>query len=79
MNSAQQCFQHMLSLGNSPQQILQAIIQQNPQMQIVINQIQQSGMTPEQFIMQIARQRGINLSPQSLQQTMNQLRGMVPR
>lgn len=79
MNAPQAFLQELLKMGSTPQQITQTLIQRNPQMQVVLNQIQQSGMTPEQFVMQIARQRGVNMDPQSLQQTMNQLRDMVPR
>lgn len=79
MNNPQVFLQELLKMGSTPQQISQTLIQRNPQMQVFLNQIQQSGMTPEQFVMQIARQLGISIDPQSLQQTMNQLRSMVPR
>lgn len=79
MSNPQAFLQELLKMGSTPQQIAQTLVQRNPQMQVVLNQIQQSGMTPEQFVMQIARQRGVPIDPQSLQQTMNQLRGMVPR
>lgn len=79
MNNPQAFLQELLKMGSTPQQIMQTLVQRNPQMQVVINQIQQSGLSPQQFIMQIARQRGVPMDPQSLQQTMNQLRDMVPR
>lgn len=79
MNSPQAYLQQLLSMGNNPQQIMQAIIQNNPQMKIVLNQIQQSGLTMDQFIMQMARQRGIPMDANSLGQIMNQLRGQIPR
>lgn len=79
MNSPQAYLQQLLSMGNNPQQIMQAIIQNNPQMNIVLNQIQQSGLTMDQFIMQMARQRGIPMDANSLGQIMNQLRGQIPR
>lgn len=55
-------FQMLLS-GMNPQQIMQNIIQSNPQAQVIINQMQQSGMTPQQYAMQLAKQNNINLSP----------------
>jgi IS30 family transposase len=80
MNSNPQAlFQELLRMGNNPQQITQALIQRNPQMQVLINQMQQSGLTTEQFIMQMAKQRGMNINPQTIQQTINQLNGMIPR
>ena len=55
MNSNPQAlFQELLRMGNNPQQITQALIQRNPQMQVLINQMQQSGLTTEQYIMQMA-------------------------
>ena len=53
----------MLSMGNNPQQIIQSIIAQNPQVQAVFNQMQQSGMTPQQYAMQYAKQNNINIQP----------------
>lgn len=79
MNNPQAFLQELLKMGSTPQQIMQTLVQRNPQMQVVINQIQQSGLSPQQFVMQLARQRGITMDPQSLQQTMDQLRTMVPR
>ena len=79
MNSNPQAyFQQLLQMGNTPQQIMQNLINQNPQMQVLFNQMQQSGLTTEQFIMQMAKQRGVPINPQMVQQTINQLNGMIP-
>jgi ABC-type proline/glycine betaine transport system substrate-binding protein len=53
----------MLSMGNNPQQILQNMANQNPQVNALINQMQQSGLTPKQFVMQYAKQNNINIQP----------------
>ncbi len=53
----------MLSMGNNPQQIIQSMTAQNPQVQAVFNQMQQSGMTPQQYAMQYAKQNNINIQP----------------
>lgn len=37
------------------------LIKQNPQAQVLINQMQQSGMSMKDFTMQYARQNNINL------------------
>lgn len=48
-----------MTSGINPQQL----IQQNPQMQILMNQMQQSGMNMRDFTMQYAKQNNINLEP----------------
>lgn len=70
-------FQQMLSMGNNPQQIEQMILQQNPQLQVFMNQMRQSGMRPLDFVMQYAQQNNIN--PAMINQMANQMRGMIPR
>ena len=53
----------MIMSGQNPQMVMQNIIRQNPQAQVVLNQMQQSGMTPEQFVMQLAKQNNVNIPP----------------
>ena len=60
----------LLSMGQSPQQIIQNAIAQNPQLQQTFSQMQQNNMTPRDMCMQIAQQRGINLN--QMIQFMNQ-------
>ena len=60
----------MLSMGNNPQQIIQNMMAQNPEIRIAFNQMQQSGMTPQQYAMQYAKQNNINI--QLLMNVMNQ-------
>lgn len=55
-------FQMLLS-GMNPNQIIQQMLQQNPQTQVILNQMQQSGMTPRQYAEQLAKQNNINLGP----------------
>ena len=49
--------------GQNPQQIIQQMVQQNPQAQILMNQMQQSGMSMKDFTLQFAKQNNINLQP----------------
>lgn len=49
--------------GVNPQQTVQQLIAQNPQAQILFNQMQQSGMSMKDFTLQFARQNNINLEP----------------
>ena len=53
----------MMTMGNNPQQIIQNVIRQNPQAQMVFNQMQQSGMTAQQYVMQYAKQNNIDINP----------------
>ena len=49
--------------GQNPQQIIQQMVQQNPQAQVLMNQMQQSGMSMKDFTLQFAKQNNINLQP----------------
>lgn len=70
-------FQQFLSMGPNPQMIQQALFQQNPQMQVIYNQMQQSGLSPVQFVMQYARQN--NIDTNVINNMYNQMRGMIPQ
>jgi type IV secretory pathway VirB10-like protein len=59
MNSLINQILQMVSNGVNPQQL----IQQNPQAQILFNQMQQSGMNIKDFTLQFARQNNINIQP----------------
>lgn len=60
-NPMQQMLQ-MLSMSNNPNQVVRMLAQQNPNVQAILNQMQQSGMTPQQFAMQYARQNNIDIN-----------------
>lgn len=53
----------LISGGMNPQQIIQSLSNQNPQIQVLLNQARQSGMTPQQYAMQYAKQNNINIQP----------------
>ena len=53
----------MLSINQNPNQIIQQMIQQNPQAQVLFNQMQQSGMSVKDFTLQYANQNNINIQP----------------
>ena len=63
MNNPVTILTQMLSMGNNPQQILQSMANQNPQVNALINQMHQSGLTPKQFVMQYAKQNNIDIQP----------------
>lgn len=52
----------MMSSGN-PQQMMQNMMAQNPQINAILNQQKQSGMSMEQFTRQFAKQKNIDLNP----------------
>lgn len=51
----------LLSMGNSPQQIIQNAIAQNPQLQQTFSQIKYGGNI-KSLVLQIAQQRGIDVN-----------------
>lgn len=70
MNNIVNTIMQIMSNGQNPNQIVQQMINQNPQAQILFNQMQQSGMNVKDFTMQYARQNNINLQP--ILQTLSQ-------
>jgi hypothetical protein len=50
-----------MSNGQNPNQIIQQMLNQNPQAQILFNQMNQSGMSPKEFTIQYAKQNNINI------------------
>ena len=58
-----QFLMQMLSGGNNPQQIVQNMVQNNPQMNAILSQAKQSGMSMEQYVRQYAKQRNIDIQP----------------
>lgn len=59
--------------GRNPNQIMQILIQQNPQAQQMLTQLQNmaQGKDPRQFLSQLARQNGV--SPQNISAIMQML------
>ena len=53
----------ILQSAGNPQQVVQTMINQNPQAKILMNQMQQSGISMRDFTLQYARQNNINLQP----------------
>ena len=53
----------LMNQGQNPQQIIQQMVAQNPQLQVLLNQAQQSGMSPQEYVKQYAKQNNINIEP----------------
>jgi ABC-type branched-subunit amino acid transport system substrate-binding protein len=61
MNNIVNMITQIMMNGQNPNQIVQQMIQQNPQAQVLFNQMQQSGMSIKDFTMQYAKQNNLNL------------------
>ena len=70
INQALQGIFQMKNVGRNPQQILQMMIQQNPQIKQLLTQLQNmsNGQNPRDFLTQLARQNGV--TEQNMQQIM---------
>lgn len=53
--------QNFMRMGNNPQLIAQNLIRQNPQFNALYNQIQSSGMSYKDFVMQYCKQQNIDI------------------
>ena len=65
MNNLNQNIDAIINMANTrknPQQIMQMLIQQNPQVKQMMTQIQNmaNGRTPQEFITQLAQQNGVS-------------------
>lgn len=69
--------QQYLKMGSNPNQLIQMMLQSNPFLAPIANQMFQSGMSPEQFVMQLARQN--NVDPNVARNVMQSMRGILPR
>lgn len=73
INQALQNIFQMKNAGRNPQQLLQMLIQQNPQIQqqFAVLQNMAKGKSPQEFLSQLARQNGV--SEQNMAQIMQML------
>lgn len=65
MNNLNQNIDAIINMANAkrnPQQVMQMLIQQNPQIKQMMTQIQNmaNGRTPKEFITQLAQQNGVS-------------------
>lgn len=62
VNQALQSLFQMRNAGQNPQAIMQMLIQRNPQYSQMLTQIKNmsQGRNPREFVMQLARQNGVN-------------------
>lgn len=62
VNQALQSVFQMKNAGRNPQQVMQMLIQQNPQISQTLATLQNmaQGRNPQQFFSQLAKQNGVN-------------------
>ena len=63
MNNNPMAFIMQMLAGGNPQAQIQQIMQSNPQAAAIVNQMKESGMSPNEFLAQYARQNNIDLTP----------------
>ena len=76
-NNSMNIFQSMLSLGNNPRQVEQLIMTKYPQMQVIANQMRQSGLSPVDFVVQYARQNNIPIDANMVSGMYQQMLKMI--
>ena len=69
----------LLGMGPNPQQVEQMLFQRYPHLRIISNQMIQSGMSPLQFAMQVAKQNNIPIQPNMMAAMFQQGMNMIPR
>ena len=62
-NDVLSIFNMLLNSGNNPQQVVNNMIMQNPQYQMLFNQVRSSGLSMKDFVMQYAKQNNIDIQP----------------
>lgn len=72
-------FQSMLSMGNDPRKIQEMILNQNPNLRALANQMKQSGLNPMQFVLQYAKQNNIPIQENYLLNMCQQMQSMTPK
>jgi hypothetical protein len=72
-------FKQFMTMGKDPKQIEQMIYKQNPQMLALANQMKDSGLTPIQFAMQLAKQNNIPIQENALLNMCQQMQSMTPK
>lgn len=72
-------FKQFMTMGKDPKQIEQMIYKQNPQLLALSNQMKESGLTPIQFAMQLAKQNNLPIQENALLSMCQQMQSMTPK
>jgi phospholipase C len=79
MNNPVEIFKRFMTMGKDPKQIEEMIYQQNPQLRVLSNQMRQSGLSPVEYVMQLAKQNNMPLQENSVQSMFQQMQNMTPK
>ena len=77
MNNPLDLFKNFLSMGKNPMEIREMIFNQNPNLRAIYTQMEQSGMTPVDFVMQLARQSNMPIQQNAVNQYYQQMMNMT--
>lgn len=77
MNNPLDLFKNFLSMGKNPMEIREIIFNQNPNLRAIYTQMEQSGMTPVDFVMQLARQSNMPIQQNAVNQYYQQMINMT--
>ena len=77
MNNSLDIFKSFRSLGSDPRQVEQLLYMKYPQMQVIANQMRQSGLSPVDFVMQLAKQNNIPLNQKDVMGMYQQMSNMI--
>lgn len=61
-NNSIQFINQVMSMGKNPQAIVQQLINQNPQIQYIFNQVKQSGMSNKDYAINFAKQNNMDIN-----------------
>lgn len=61
-NNPIQFINQVMSMGKNPQAIVQQLINQNPQIQYIFNQVKQSGMSNKDYAINFAKQNNMDIN-----------------
>lgn len=76
MNNSLDIFKSFRSLGSDPRQVEQMLFMKYPQMQVIANQMKQSGLSPVEFVMQYAKQNNMPINQNNVMGMYQQMKGM---
>lgn len=79
MNNPVEIFKRFMTMGKDPKQIEEMIYQKNPQLRVLSNQMRQSGLSPVEYVMQLAKQNNMPLQENSVQSMFQQMQNMTPK
>ena len=72
-------FKSFMQMGNNPKQIEEMIYKQNPQIKVLATQMKESGLSPIEFAMQLAKQNNMPIQENAIRSMFQQMQNMAPK